>query len=1629
MKEDQENTQFKIVLKWIGYSILVFFLLLFLVSILIQIPLVQNWIVKDVSNRMSRDLGTEVKVGQIRLNFFDDLLIRDLLVRDQQGDTLLYSKKAYFDIDQPLLGLLRGTLSLQSIDLEESVCNLKTFEDATNNYDFLINYFSGDSTAQIQADTNRHFNLIFDPLGLRLNQIVFHSENFIKGQNATLILPHGLARVYKISPTDPLQLNNVTLEQPRLILERYPKSSLVVQESAGTPSTSSGKPDSLQSTQPAISLFIENLQINQGSLQLINRIRSTSNTLPHVINWSDVKAEDIDLEIQNLIWQREEGYFTLDHLDFVTPEGFEVKNIESENVEITSHSVEFSEFIFQTTNSLLTDQLSLKFSSMDDFSRFEDKVQIDARFRDSYIALKDILYFSDPLNYNEFFSLNGGKRIDISGDISGTVNSLKGRNIDLTLADQGFLRGDFLLRNTTSKGEESLSLDVDKAEIELSTLRLLIPNFNPPPTFNKLGLLQFTGNFEGLFHDFVASGDLQTDLGKLQMDMRMNWDEGGFNKASYQGKLQLIDFDLARWMDSDLYGITSFTAEVKDGSGLSANEASANMYAKLEDFYFKGYNYRNAILQGQLNKRFFEGQFYISDPNVTFDFNGHIDFSDTLPKFDFAASVEYINFQALNFSDRKLEGSGDIDFDFTYHDLFNLDGSVKAYDLRIVDDTVAHRMDSIRIISKLNDGVHKNLRAISDIFDFHLIGNFDLRHLPSTIKSLVQKKHPQLALKLHLDRLVPDSLYATHDFHFNGVLEDSKGIQKLFNASLADFKHVVLNGAFENDSFYNFNYRMDLHAPYFQFGENQLHDIALDLSGENARSKWDMYSKKVYIGRKELYPVLFHGTLTSDSLDFSLSAESFANIFSNIDLKGLLYLNDSLFQIDLANSSFQLLDEPWQVVPKNYIQLGDHFVKTENMVFLSNESYIRVTSPGDNSLNLEVEKVDISFLDRLLNKKELAFKGYAYSLLRIDNIFAKSPVLLDLSIDSFQVNDDHYGTMEVVATMPDLDSDGMFDLKISDGRQEFTVGGPFFYPIKGTSEKSLAYDFQCQLRDYPLKIGEYFIGQAVSNTKGTINGKFRFYEEEDRPSIAGEVFLNGATKIDYLGTSYQMVNQSVTLTSNLFDLSGTIISDELGNKAEITGGLVHNHFKKFGMDATIASSYFQFLKTTREENNIYYGTGIGAGTVQFGGDFQRANLRIRATTGVGSRLFIPIEDDFSTDGDAFITYLFDQDSSVEQSGRVNLTGINLDMQLNVTPAAEMQIIFDEFSGDIIRGTGNGNLILTKERAGNLQMTGRYVIDQGQYLYTLLDFINKPFVIDRGGLITWSGDPLNADLNIQARYTGLKVPPRNLIAEYLEGRVSTSDAEIADISTQVDLLLQLRGILSQPQIDFDIRFPEIDPAIRNYTESKMRILKEDVSELNRQVYGLLFFNSFLPSTINLDLTATTVNTLSEFITSQLSNYVAAYITQGVEEVDYISGVDFYFDYNYYRSEDFLQGQQTGVKTGSEFALAPNIRFFDDRLAFSPGASVIEGNVLQEGSAFIGTDVKLEFYVTDDKRLKLSLFYKRFPSLQGSRNKLGLGFRFSKSYDSIGDIFRREKREKAEEIGPGVEVEILDRGKGN
>ncbi len=99
----------------------------------------------------------------------------------------------------------------------------------------------------------------------------------------------------------------------------------------------------------------------------------------------------------------------------------------------------------------------------------------------------------------------------------------------------------------------------------------------------------------------------------------------------------------------------------------------------------------------------------------------------------------------------------------------------------------------------------------------------------------------------------------------------------------------------------------------------------------------------------------------------------------------------------------------------------------------------------------------------------------------------------------------------------------------------------------------------------------------------------------------------------------------------------------------------------------------------------------------------------------------------------------------------DLKGLNFEMNITVNDDAEVQLIFDEQAGDIIKGRGEGDITLTINREGEFKMYGGYTIRQGAYLFTLLNLVNKPFTVANGGTVSWSGDPYGAQINLDATY--------------------------------------------------------------------------------------------------------------------------------------------------------------------------------------------------------------------------------------------------------------------------------------
>jgi len=404
--------------------------------------------------------------------------------------------------------------------------------------------------------------------------------------------------------------------------------------------------------------------------------------------------------------------------------------------------------------------------------------------------------------------------------------------------------------------------------------------------------------------------------------------------------------------------------------------------------------------------------------------------------------------------------------------------------------------------------------------------------------------------------------------------------------------------------------------------------------------------------------------------------------------------------------------------------------------------------------------------------------------------------------------------------------------------------------------------------------------------------------------------------------------------------------------------------------------------------------------VRFTGLTRDPELLINATTGQGTRIYMPLDESGSVDEESFLRFI-ERDSLgnvITQTRVIDRSGINLELNLTVTDDAQVDLIFNEYTRDILRGVSQGDIQINLNRAGDMTLYGEVEVVSGNYLFTSTG-VNKPFNIRPGGTIVWNGDPYEAELNIVADYAGLRTSVSTLIEEYLLNASLTAQQEARQL-TKVQLELILTGPLSEPEINFDIKFPDVTGELSGYLDNKMKTLQADPNALNQQAFGLILLGQFIPSNDVAGVNSSNLagvgiaNTLSEFISSQLSYYISEFLRGAIEDVGFISGID--FDVGYNQSYDFIT-QNAAV---TEWEVHMRNRLFNDRFVVDVGGSYVTDNPWRSETYFAG-DYALEYALTEDRRLKVRLYYRNDETIEGRKNKTGIGLSYRREFDNFGD----------------------------
>ena len=104
----------------------------------------------------------------------------------------------------------------------------------------------------------------------------------------------------------------------------------------------------------------------------------------------------------------------------------------------------------------------------------------------------------------------------------------------------------------------------------------------------------------------------------------------------------------------------------------------------------------------------------------------------------------------------------------------------------------------------------------------------------------------------------------------------------------------------------------------------------------------------------------------------------------------------------------------------------------------------------------------------------------------------------------------------------------------------------------------------------------------------------------------------------------------------------------------------------------------------------------------------------------GTKINIPLSNPEEISNSNFISFI-KTDSTLKakaDNGQPDFSGVELNMDFEVTQDANIYLIFDSKIGDVIEGNGHGNISMSVSPSEDFRMFGNFEIEQGKYLFTL-----------------------------------------------------------------------------------------------------------------------------------------------------------------------------------------------------------------------------------------------------------------------------------------------------------------------
>ncbi len=1205
---------------------------------------------------------------------------------------------------------------------------------------------------------------------------------------------------------------------------------------------------------------------------------------------------------------------------------------------------------------------------------FIESVQFDLEFLHSQISLSDISLFVPSLK-----GMN--QTVDCSGQITGSSGNLRGKDIELSIDKNTFASLDFSANDISNTETMYLFLDLKKAQAsfyELSRIKLPEGGKNRylkfPEEIYQAGLVSYRGNFTGFLTDFVAFGTLSSQMGRITTDLSVL--PGDRKQITYRGKIATENFKLGDLIKSEIIGDITFNSSVDGNYTLATHVATGKFTGDISQVEVNNYLYKNIRLDGILDNRMFDGMAVMNDANLQFDFLGKVNFNPELPVFDFRLDLQKALLDSLNFSNKYPDAqlSFLMDANFSGNRIDNLTGSIVmqsgAYKNRNGEiDLAGIQMKSI------SSGLNDYLTFSSPVLDLEINGHFHVQNIRDALGKSMQQYLPAIG--------------------FKGLKQsmDNKFGYQLNVKNLDDVTAAFLPG-------------IKIDTPFLLYGQMDSDDSVFELKGSIPAIRSEkVLIRNIFIGNNPhennyVSRFMFGEILLKNGISFNnLTVDS--KISDNTIINSIVWgkegknkysgelinkavisqPDDSPFlhwEIVGGDSHVSIADSTWRINPFT-ASIDSSSVNVSNLKIQSSNQQVILDgsiSKSDSSTMLALfDNIKLSNLGAYL-ESDLPLHGTLNGSVQLNDYYGQRLLLSDLKIEDLIFRDHDIGNMSLYNVWePEkrlLNSEMIVE---KNERRSLYANGSY-----NPETREISYDVNAD--HLSLVVLGTVIRNTFSNFHGDGTGRVKIHGTPDNILLTGAVEAsNAGVTIDFTQVTYNFTD-SVYFKGNTILFDKISITDFTGNKGIFDGTIVHKNFSEMKYNLSASSPRLIAINTTPRDNPQFYGQVITNGRVSITGEGGNVRLSGSGTTLAGTNVNISLENESELERYDFIQFVSTEDTVRRQFlfPRRDDGAFSLDLEITATPEAKVQLIYNSYIGDVIRAQGEGVLRFGINNDGDITLSGNYTVEKGDYLFTLQNVINKRFTIEQGGTITWSENPYDAIIDINAVY--------KLKASLYDLLVNTYENVYQHQRIPVECKIILTEELSNPNINFGIDFPSVEDRL----VEEVKQFFNTPEEMNKQILSLVVLGKFYtPEYLRGTYEAQNPNlfgtTASELLSNQLSNWLS----------QISSNLDIGLNYR--------PGSQI---TNNEIELALSTQMFNDRVTINGNIGNNNNPNSSNNSQLVG-DFDINVKLTSNGKLRLkaynrsnnNLIYETAPYTQG------VGFSFTEEYNTLEDLFEKMK----------------------